>query len=173
MDLLISLGHSVAILKRSHVQWASELPPRFRMIGIKTFKDFVALKIGSIDVFPFAYNFRSVSCEREFRLSYVCLLELDQAIINIHEAHAAICTSAELQFQLTVTKDDAREAADTLCMLVPWIVQEQKSAFTCVQALMPLYYAAEYYHRHGCQERLDWCKQVLQALGTKYGIWKK
>ena len=170
IDLLTALGRSVLSIKQYHLRWADEMPPRFRTVSTKTFNDFKRLCGTLIDTFPSAYTFTQPQFESNFRVSFLCLIELEQAIMNIHEAYPEICTEAMFKLQLDVAKCEAGVAADGLCMLVPWAAQEKNGSFACVYSLVPLHYASEYYRRQDRKEELAWCTQVSRSLSIQYGI---
>ena len=168
VDLVTALGQSVALLKRYHLHWASVLPPLYSILSLRTFENFGSMIGQCGSLFRTAYKFHDLTFETDFRISYLCLLEIDQAILRIHEAYPDVCAATEYQLQLVVTKEDANAAAETLCMLLPWYVKEGHGALGCICALMPLYYAARYFYREMYEERLAWCSQVSRLLCRRY-----
>ena len=170
LDLLTELGQCVAMIKRWQLHWTSEVPMTYRVVNTESFKSFPLLCKQQIGVFPVAYSFRDPGVERNLRLSYMCLLNVLQAIVDIHEAFTAICTKVELKSQLMMAKADSKLAADALCMHVPWDAQPHYKAFACTYTLIPLHHAAKYYKSNGYEAQATWCEEVSRSLSATYGI---
>ncbi|KAK3701501.1 hypothetical protein LTR37_015475 [Vermiconidia calcicola] len=93
LRLLTQLGLSTMKLKRWHLEWVRRFTPRasYHVVSTGTFQDFMLLSGEYFGVFPIAYDFCSAQHERDFRILCICLLNLDQAIINIHQAFPDYC----------------------------------------------------------------------------------
>ena len=176
IEMLIIIGSSVARLKKWQLDYTSEIPLRYRSVSTKTFSHFQPLAKGHSGVFPVAYSFINVACERDYRQPIVCLLKLQRAVVNIHNNlqnlwHAA-SEKAQLQLQLRIAKADIAVCADALCMIAPWMTQPHNTVFGSIWALHLLQDAAEYYEECGNDKRkqLSWCQEVSKALKRLHGI---
>lgn len=170
--LLTELGVCIAKMKHWYLQWTKHFPPRphLRTTGTHNFKSFAALSGQYFGVFPMAYDFSSAQHERDFRILCICLLNLDQAIMDLNRAFPKHCKDPQLQLQLREAEYDAATCATDLCMIIPWSTQEKNMAFACIHSFLPLHYAAMYFERECKWSQFAWCRQVSQALSAKYGI---
>jgi hypothetical protein len=169
-----SLGYLLTLCPPTfrHLQWTRTFGPRphYRTVATRTFPHFGSLAGDLLTVFPTAYDFSHPHHERDFRMLCICLLHLDQAIINIHRAFPNFCTGNEFNLQLRSAEYDAETCATNLCMLLPWTTQPQNNSFASIHAQRPLDYAMRYYRSLGREPQLSWCQRVLESLREKYGI---
>lgn len=100
----------------------------------------------------------------------MCVLNLDQAIMDINEAFPEHCKSEQLKLQLREAELSAETCAADLCMLIPWSAQPQNMSFAAIHSFLPLHFASTYYERQGKFQQLAWCRTVTKSLSTKYGI---
>ena len=172
LRLLTEIEACVSKLKLCNLQWIKSFPPKphYKTVSTRNFKAFRTLCGDLADVFPIAYDFSHPLHEGDLRVLCMCLLNLDQAIMNIHQAFPDFCTGEQLELQLRAAEYDAATCAADLCMLIPWITQPQNMSFASIHAQMPLYYASRYYRSQGKRRQLAWCRKVLQNLSAKYGI---
>lgn len=170
--LLMQIGACTARFKRWHLEWVKSFPPRphYRTVSTRTFKSFPSLCGDYFGLFPTAYDFSHPHHERDFRILSICLLNLDQATMNIFQAFPDFCSGDELDVQLRSAEYDAATSAADLCMLIPWATQPQNMAFASVHAQQPLFYASRYYQSQGQSLQLAWCRKVSRTLSFKYGI---
>ena len=169
LETLTELGNLVSALKQWHLKAEMAGTIGYRVVGIQNyehFKDFCGPE--NIRTFPIAYNFKEAMQTPDFRTFCLCLLNTDQAILDLHKAFPEYC--ADLQLQLNVTESDAANCANDLCLSVPWNSQPHMNAYACHKNLQPLYYASRYYLRAGRVAQLDWCRHVSHALTEKYGL---
>ena len=169
---LTEIGALVALLKKWHLAWikTSLSQPRQKMVSARYFDAFRAISKEHFGVFPTAFDFSNTAQERDFRILNICLLNLDEAIMDIHAAIPEYCSSSEMQLQLMAAEYDAATCAAELCMVVPWSSQPSNMAFACIHAMQPLQYASKYYRKHGKMLQLEWCQRVTETLSEKYGI---
>ena len=172
MALLTEIEKSISKLKQWHLQWTKSFPPRphYRTVATRSFQHFGSLAGDLLSVFPTAYDFTHPIYERDFRMLCICLLHLDQVIINIHYAFPDFCTGNEFHLQLRSAEYDAETCAADLCMLLPWSTQPQNNSFAAIHAQRPLDYAIRFYRSQGKEPQLSWCLRVSQALKEKYGL---
>ena len=172
LRLLRDIGACIAKLKQWHLDWIKSFPPRphYRTVSTRTFTSFRSLCGKFYGVFPTAYDFSHPYHERDFRILCICLLNLDQATMNIFQAFPDFCTGPQLDIQLRAAEYDAATCAADLCMLIPWTTQPQNMAFASIHAQQPLFYASRYYQSQEKHLQLAWCRKVSQSLSSKYGI---
>lgn len=172
LAFLTELGSLIALLKKWHLAWTKTSPPRPRqkIVSARYFGNFRGISKEFFGVFPTASDFSHTAHERDYRILHICLLNLDEAIIDIHAAFPDYCTSAEMRLQLRTAEYDAATCAAELCMVVPWSSQPSNGAFACIHAMQPLQYASRYYRKHGKRLQLEWCQRVTETLSEKYGI---
>lgn len=170
--LLTEIGALTAILKKWHLAWtkSSSPRPRQKIVSARHFQHFRAISRQHFGVFPTASDFSSTAHERDYRILNICLLNLDEAVIDIHAMFPEYCSSSEMQLQLRAAEYDAATCAAELCMVVPWSSQPHNMVFACIHAMQPLQYASWHYAKHGKRLQLDWCRQVTETLSEKYGI---
>lgn len=169
---LTEIGALVALLKKWHLAW-TKMPPsrsRQRIVSTRYFNAFRTVSKEHFGVFPTASDFSRTADERDFRILNICLLNLDEAIIDLHAAFPEYCSSPEMQLQLRAAEYDAATCAAELCMVVPWSSQPSNMAFACIHAMQPLQYASKHYRKHGKILQLEWCQRVTETLCGKYGI---
>ena len=172
LALLTEIEKGISRLKQWHLEWMKSFPPRphYKSVSTKTFEHFGTLAGDLLTVFPTSYDFSHPHHERDFRMLCICLLRLDQAVINIHQAFPDFCTGSEFTLQLRSAEYDAETCAADLCMLIPWSTLPQNMAFAAIHAQRPLDYAMRYYQSQGKEPQLSWCRRVLQSLRDRYGI---
>lgn len=169
---LTEIGALIALFKKWHLVWTkTSLPrPRQKIVSARYFSNFRTISREQFGVFPTASDFSHTSHERDFRILNICLLNLDEAIMDIHATFPEYCNSSEMQLQFRAAEYDAATCAAELCMVVPWSSQPSNMAFAAIHAMQPLQYAARHYHKRGKQLQLAWCRQVTETLSEKYGI---
>ena len=165
---LTQLGAIKASIKKLHLKWTLDLPLRFHLANIKTFRDFLHPPRSTI--FTSALRFRRLACEAEYRASVLCLLEVSQAILDINLMRSESCTGVEFALQLDLAREDARSAADTLCMLIPRCLEPESGAASVISSLTLLHFASKYYRRYELAEQFAWCEHVRLAVKNKFGI---
>ena len=172
LNLLTEVERGIGKLKEWHLQWTKSFPaqPHYRTVSTRTFKHFASLAGELLTVFPTAYDFSHHHHERDFRMLCICLLHLDQVVINIHQAFPDFCVGNEFRLQLRSAEYDAETCAADLCMLIPWTTQEQNASFASIHAQRPLDYSMRYYQSQAKEPQLSWCRKVSQSLKEKYGI---
>ena len=170
--LRTEIGALIALLKKWHLAWTKTSAPRqrHRIVSTKHFSNFRSVSKDYFGVFPTASEFSHPAHERDFRILNICLLNLDEAIMDIHAAFPDHCAGSEILLQLRTAEYDAATCAAELCMVVPWSSQPSNGAFACIHAMQPLQYASRYYQKHGRTLQLEWCQRVTETLTGKYGI---
>lgn len=170
--LLTEIGALIAAFKKWHLTWTKTSPPRPRqkIVSARFFSSFRSLSHEFFGVFPTASDFSNTAHERDYRILNICLLNLDEAIIDIHARFPECCGSAEMQLQLRAAEYDAATCAAELCMVVPWSSQPTNMAFAGIHAMQPLQYAARHFRKHDRRLQLEWCQHVTETLSEKYGI---
>ena len=148
------------------------VPPRphYRTVSTKTFKGFKSLCGEHINTFPSAYEFSNPQHERDLRIYSMCVLNLDQAVMDINAAFPEHCRSDQLKLQLREAECDAATCATDLCMLIPWDTQPENMAFAAIHSFLPLHFGSSYYQRKGQIQEFLWCQKVTNSLRTKYGV---
>lgn len=172
LALLTEIEKAISKLKQWHLQWTKSFPPRphYRTVSTRSFRHFINLAGDYLTVFPTAYDFSHPHYERDFRMLCICLLHLDQVIINIHHAFPDFCTGSEFNLQLRSAEYDADTCAADLCMLIPWTTQPQNNSFAAIHAQRPLDYAMRYFQSQNRDPQLSWCRRVSESLKDKYGL---
>ena len=171
LRLLTELGICIGRLKHWHLMWTQGFHsrPHYRTVATSTFKTFRTLCGNFYDVFPMAYDFSCPEYETDFRILCLCLLDLDQAIMDINKAFPQHCQGLQLELQLRTAENDAATCAADLCMLIPYSSQPHNMTFASIHSFRPLHYALRYYESQGKQLQLAWCLHVSRSLTLKYG----
>jgi len=169
--ILTEIGALIALLKKWHLSWIKSSPPRPRhkIVSARHFSSFRGVSKEFHGVFPTASDFSHAAHERDYRILNICLLNLNQAIMDVQAAFPDT-SGPEMQAQLRSAEYDAATCASELCSVVPWSAQPGNSTFACVHAMQPLQYAARYFYQHGKLLQLEWCQRVTESLTGKYGI---
>lgn len=162
----------IALFKKWHLAWVKSSParPRQRIVSARYFSAFRGISKHHFGVFPTASDFSHAAHERDYRILNICLLNLDEAVMDNHAAFPGYCSSSEMQLQLRAAEYDAATCAAELCMVVPWSSQPGNMAFAAIHAMQPLQYAARHYAKQGKLLQLEWCQQVTETLSEKYGV---
>lgn len=174
MRLLTELNGGISRIKRWHLQWIknSQMHPRpyFRLVTTTTFTHFRSLCGPHFGVFPMAYEFTQAQHENDFRVMSVCLLNLNQAIMDVHQAFPEYCDSTQLQLQLRSAEYDGETCAADLCMLIPGCTQPEHKTAAGIRGVQRLHYASRFYQRKGRCVQWAWCRHVSASLSERYGI---
>ena len=170
LKLLSRLGDLIASIKRLHFRWSSETPFLYRVSSIKTFQDFHVFHSNTTTPFELAYRFRISHDELEFRASNLCILEISQATISIYSTRPELSSNAICQLQLNSAREDAKNAADTICMLIPRLLEPDNGLSNIISSAMLSHFASAFYRKYEFEEKLDWCETVKRVVQTRFNV---
>jgi hypothetical protein len=181
IELLTRLGGMIALLKKWQYESVLCTAERYQILPTRSsvFDNYRAITRDCLPGPDFAYSFKAPGYELPFRISAISILKCQQAMLALHRRmNTILCANTfdveqeALQLQRRIVHQDASSTAQELCMLVPWSSHPDDINVGCVSAFRLLYEASEYYKAEGLsgEEELQWCKQVREALASKYGI---
>lgn len=175
MAMLVNLGNKVAALKRWQLREASFLPPHHRVVPISdpSFSRFVNISGVCTPPFALAYTFDRAIHAAPFRISMVCVMKCQQAMLVLHRQlqrpvhkNSSNIEPQSLKVHMEVLQREAMTTAESLCMLVPWSTQPRDMNVACVDAFRLLYEATKHYESEpdSPERHLHWCRTFRRAL---------
>lgn len=170
LKLLNKLSQLIALVKRLHLQWCTATPFPFRMLDINTFRNSRLYHHEGNTLCTLAYHFNNPQDEAEFQASTVCVLEISQSIISLYSLCPALELDEIYQLQLDVARNDAKSAADDICMLIPRLLEPYQGLSSVISSVLLLHFASNYYRKFDHGEHLRWCEKVVNAVREKYGV---
>lgn len=170
LSLIAEISKLVATLKQWQLLNASQLPLRWHLVSVKTFRHFGSLCGTHLDTLPTAYSFTQSAHELDLRVSIMCLMRLQQSVIAIYDAlPEGYCAEGKdaLELNYRLAREDVAMCADSLCMLIPYITRPPEVAWGYIHSSHALNDAKQCYKQLGQQQRLAWCEQISRAIEAK------
>lgn len=167
---LINFSQVVASIEKLHLEWSSEVPSHFHVAGIKTFKDLHLFNSNHSTHFTMAYRFSRPHHEAEFQASILCVQEISRAALDIYAAYPHTCYGLGLHTQLNLVREDARDAAESICMLVPRNLEPDNGALGFLIATTLLQIESSFYGKYGYVEEERGCNVTKGAIRQRLGI---
>lgn len=181
VDLLTRLEEKISAMKDWQLREASQTPPHYTTVPLQSleFARFNSLVGVSPAPFRFAFIFSDPHHEVTFRISVLCVLKCQQAVLAIYRRFPAILHQGvsrlgreALDVHLRVHRRAAMVTAEAACMLVPSSSNPREMNVGCIDAFRLLHEASQYYRAEGDGTEaaaLDWCMTVRAALTQAHG----
>lgn len=156
-------------MRDSLIAWsltADRVP--YHTTSIDVYKGFRAT-VGDLSaVFPTAYSFSDWHVAQLHRTFWTCLLELDQAIVDVRGLHWDALQDINGN-ELDMLGPEIRACADHLCQCMPYFSSSEVNTAGPMSMLEALHFLQLHFARYGKSRQLAWCMRLQDRflLGRK------
>jgi len=146
----------------------------YRTVSLDEYPEFETVLGDLSGLFPAVYRFSDMTAAQLHRSFWTCLLELDQAIVDVRGMHWDAIACLE-RHKLDDLEAELPTCAYHLCQSLPWFGSPEVHTAGPISSLEPLYFLERHFQRHGrASTRLgvDGCVRIW-FWGTKWlGYWR-
>ena len=143
----------------------------FVPVNLDFFSGFQSMLGDLAQVEPVCYQFPGFFSAVTHTTHWLCLLILDQAILDVLEAHPTIVTHLGLEHDTISTfKDELSHSAKSLCKSIPFLSKPELRGFGTVEVVRHLHFLEKHFTRHLDKRHVAWCRKIRNNVNIGYRV---
>jgi len=137
----------------------------YKLVSVSQYPEFEEGCEGLADIFPRVIKFPSFLSATTHAYVWVCLMPLQEAIMNVARLHPYPLVRPVNQDAILMAAVD--DTANNFCQSIAYLAFTERSSSGVLSCAAPLYFAAAWYTHRRDLRRLAWCNVVRGFLQSK------